>query len=312
MLSFYQKSVQDGYFTPISSPEPAAWIHAEMADSKDLQFICDLIKFQVSDLTDALDYHELPRVDLVQDCLIFFARYPTDPQNETSPGHLHTLPLTILLAPPYFITISPSKSPLIQEILQKKDSIHLPYTPSKILLLILKRIANEFSAQIKRVRNSVMTQGKEMNAVDSEDIFRLTEQEEILNQYLSSLIHFNRSLDHLGKINNTLFHKKEHKELYETIISIKQSDNICSFLIKNIRSLRDSYQIIFANKLTRTIKLLTALTILFSVPTMIASIYGMNVSLPFASKEYAFSGLLIFMFISSLLCGYWFYRKKWM
>jgi magnesium transporter len=57
---------------------------------------------------------------------------------------------------------------------------------------------------------------------------------------------------------------------------------------------------------------LTALTIIFSVPTMIASIYGMNVDLPIAHEPHAFSILMLIIICCSALCGYLFHRKKWL
>ncbi len=77
-------------------------------------------------------------------------------------------------------------------------------------------------------------------------------------------------------------------------------------------SLRDAYQVIFANSLAKTIKLLTALTIVFTIPNIVASIYGMNVKLPFAEAPGAFSIIMAIMIALSCLCGYWFYRKKLM
>ena len=49
--------------------------------------------------------------------------------------------------------------------------------------------------------------------------------------------------------------------------------------LKSIRSLCEAYQIIFTNNLHKTIKLLTTLTIILSIPTMISSVYGMIVML---------------------------------
>ncbi len=306
MLFFYCKTENQDSFVPIKEPQEQCWIHVEGALKEDLQYICQLTGLHISDLSDTLDYYELPRLEKIHNHILFFTRHPIEQE-----GHLHTITLTVILATSYFITISPTKSPLIQEILQGKGSASL-YKPSEFLVQILLKIAHEFSSQIRKKRHSVMTQGKEMNAVDSEDIFLLTEYEEVLNQYLSSLDPLQMAVEDLGKLEINFLHDKASHEIDDILNSVKQSENLCTSLIKNIRSLRDSYQIIFANKLTRTIKLLTALTIIFSIPNMIASIYGMNVKLPFAEETYSFSLLIIAMFVTSALCGYWFYKKKWM
>ncbi|MBM3199063.1 MAG: hypothetical protein FJZ58_07435 [Chlamydiae bacterium] len=307
MLSFYHYSHEDQGFRPLAAPEEGAWIHMDGTDLKDLQFLCDLTHLHPADLSDSLDYHELPRMENLQDALLLFIRHPVQQL-----GHLHTVPLTLVLTPHHLISIAPIASSLMQDMLRKIDvESQSVYKSSKLFIQIIKRILQEFNAQIRKVRNTVMTQNKEMHAVDSDDIFSLTEHEEILNQYLSSLSPLSVSLEMLMKQTIPLFHPKALKEIDDIINGIRQAQELCMILIKNIRSLRDSYQIIFTNKLTRTIKLLTGLTILFSIPTMIASVYGMNVKLPLADDPGAFSFLMIAMVLFSLLCGYLFYHKKW-
>jgi magnesium transporter len=306
MLSFYRKNDQQESFTQIQSEEEGCWIHIEDATSEDLQYICLLTNLQEADISDALDPHELPRIEEGLHYIILFTRHPIEQK-----GHLHTVPLTILLTTPYFITISPVKSTLIEKILHKNNLSSIS-TPSEFLIEVLHSISHEFNIQTKKARHNVMAQRKEIHSVDSNDISTLTEGEEVLNQYIASLGPLEETIEELSLIKLQSFHEATHSEIDDIFNSLKQSLNICNTLIQNIRSLRDSYQIIFANKLTRTIKLLTALTIIFSIPNMIASVYGMNVHLPLAESGNAFIFLIVFMSGLSGLCGYWFYRKKWM
>jgi len=306
MLKFYRKNLQEGSFSTVSGPEKNCWIHAENATGEDIEKICALTKLHVTDLLDALDRYELPRVEVIQNNLLFFTRHPVEQES-----HLHTMPITVLMTEEYLVTISPSNSALIRGILESNDTSTLSNVPDFFVRVLLK-VAQEFAGQIRQKRNSVMAQGKEIGSVDSDDISVLTKQEETLNQYLSCLELFHAALKTSNTLEFPLFCKQCHRDIDDIKNSVKQSENLCSSLIKNIRSLRDSCQIIFANKLTKTIKLLTALTIIFSIPNIVASIYGMNVKLPLADRPDAFGFLMVIMFIISGLCGYWFYRKKWM
>lgn len=148
--------------------------------------------------------------------------------------------------------------------------------------------------------------------VESDDITTLTKNEENLNQYLSSLMPIRNVLE--GITSGKFIHLQEkEKELMEDLLnSVKQSEELCSIVLKSIRSLRDSYQIIFANNLHKTIKLLTALTIILNIPTMIASIYGMNVNLPLAKSSSAFALVMSVTVIMSIIAFWIFRRKKWL
>lgn len=306
MLSFYHKTAQQHKLIKTQHPIEGGLLVAEGALSKDLENLSLLTGIHIQHLTDSLDYHEIPRLEEIQNALLLFTRHPS-----TQEGHHHTVPLTFVLISPYLLAISPTHTPLLQQFLQSQELVNI-HTPAEYLCLLLSAIAQEFHVEIRKCRYLVMEQKKEMYKVDGEDISSLTEQEEILNQYLASLEPLQSTLEHLGKVWQKFLPSQIHPAIEDVMNSIKQSRKLCDVSIKNIRSLRDSYQIVFANKLTKTIKLLTALTILFSIPNMIASIYGMNVKLPLSGSPHAFPWLIVVMIGSSWLCGYLFYRKNWM
>ena len=306
MLLFYNKPSKADSFALLSEPLPGCWIHVDEAKQEDLQEVCTLTGLDPSLLYDALDRYELPRLERAGDDLLLFIRHPLEEEKA-----LYTGTLTLLLTPNYFITISPVKSFLIQNVLQKKGFVSSS-SHSDWMRNLLLWIEQEFNVFIRKIRHSVLSQEKDLGSVTSEDIYALTKYEETLNQYLASLESLLLTLEKLFAMDSTRVYKQK-KEMVEDIINhVKQSCSLCEILIKNIRSLRDAYQIIFANSLTKTIKLLTALTIVFTIPNIVASVYGMNVKLPFAEAPGAFSIIMAIMVLLSCLCGYWFYRKKLM
>jgi magnesium transporter len=206
------------------------------------------------------------------------------------------------------ICITPHHSLLIKDFLAQKNK-YSTILNTKLLIYILQRITQEFTCRIRKVRYNILSAEKEMIGVDSEDITVMTKNEEILNQYLSSLATTRTALKGVKSELYTQLQEKEHSLLEDCIISLQQSEELCSNVIKSIRSLRDSYQIIFTNNLHKTIKLLTALTIILSIPTMIASIYGMNINLPFAKYPFAF-GIVLVGTTMLTACGFWLFRRK--
>ena len=60
----------------------------------------------------------------------------------------------------------------------------------------------------------------------------------------------------------------------------------------------DANASIISNNLNTVMKLLAVITLIIEIPTLIASIFGMNVSLPFSGNEY---GFFIIIAISSAL-----------
>jgi magnesium transporter len=306
MLNFFYKTAKDDEFQTIDQPREGCWIHIDLASIEDLNQLTQLTGLEYNDLQDCLDKYEIPRIEKIKEHLIIFIRYPNDQE-----AGFYTSVLTMILTNQYFITISPQKCPFIQSFLMRRTTLETPLRP-KILIQLLLKMTQDFTSEIKRVRHNVLKQEKEMINVESDDITTLTKNEEILNQYhsvLSPTIHV-LSMITSGKYAD--LYEKEKDFLEDLLNSAKQSEDICSSNLKSIRSLRDSYQIIFTNNLHKTIKLLTALTIIFSIPTMIASLYGMNIDLPVAKSSYAFIFIICFIFMISAAALLIFRHKKWL
>ncbi|NDD58555.1 MAG: magnesium transporter CorA family protein [Chlamydiae bacterium] len=306
MISYYFKHSKDSEFAYIDAPVHGCWINVEDAISYDLQKVCEITGLEFNSIQDALDRYEIPRIEKNNGHILLFLRHPIEVESG-----LYTMSLTIIITPHYFITIGPSNSSFIKNFLTKKGKT--PDSHSlKVLIQLLLRITQEFTLQIRRVRHNVLTQQKEMIHVGSDDISDLTRHEEILNQYHSSLVPLRNVLESLltGKV--IALHEKDQEHIDDVLNAIRQSEDLCSIVNKTIRSLRDSYQIIFTNNLNKTIKLLTALTIIFSIPTMIASLYGMNVALPWSDFRHMFGLLVTLIVTSSIICFYLFRKKGWL
>ncbi|MEI6242362.1 MAG: CorA family divalent cation transporter, partial [Chlamydiota bacterium] len=143
-------------------------------------------------------------------------------------------------------------------------------------------------------------------------IVSLSQSEEILNQYLSALTPMKTVLETITTGRFFPIFPKDQELLQDLLIALKQSEELCNVNVKSIKSLRDSYQILFTNNVNKTIKFLTAFTIIFTIPTIIASLYGMNVKLPFSQHPQAFYLILFFIVVLSIFLYFLFTKKKWL
>ncbi len=58
--------------------------------------------------------------------------------------------------------------------------------------------------------------------------------------------------------------------------------------VKSIVNIREAYSTIASTNLNRTMKILTAATVLIALPNVFFGMYGMNVILPFADQPWAY------------------------
>lgn len=305
MIDIFYRSINDTSLEHINKFKIGAWLHVDNATVEDLKKISEITNIDLEDLTDSLDKYETPRIEQKDKNIIIFLRHPSHEEEG-----LHTATLTIVLTNSYFITICPQKSRIVESTASK---ISFPTNEkSKLFFQLLLKISQDFNNQLKNVRYSVIEQEKKIINIDNSTILMLTKYEEKLNQYLACLVPMRFVLESLKSERFLSLHQTDKNILEDVLIAFNQLEDLCRVNVKSIRSLRDAYQILFTNDLNKTIKLLTAITIIVTIPTIITSLYGMNVRLPFEEYRHAFSVLMGIIFLSCVASTWIFFRKKWL
>jgi len=78
-----------------------------------------------------------------------------------------------------------------------------------------------------------------------------------------------------------------------------------------LSGMMDAFASIISNNVNSVMKLLTALTIVVSMPTIVSSFFGMNVSIPYANKPLAYVGILVLTVILTIGTIYIFVKRDW-
>jgi magnesium transporter len=79
-----------------------------------------------------------------------------------------------------------------------------------------------------------------------------------------------------------------------------------------LSQMMDAFASIISNNLNVVMKFMAAVTIIVSLPTLVASLYGMNVRLPLQSTSWAFPAILALSVALALAVSLVFWRKDWL
>jgi len=85
---------------------------------------------------------------------------------------------------------------------------------------------------------------------------------------------------------------------------------MCSIYRNIISSTMDAFASIISNNLNIVMKILTSLTVVLSIPTLFASLWGMNVGVPFQNNPYGFWIVIAITVVASLAAFTVLWRKK--
>ena len=98
--------------------------------------------------------------------------------------------------------------------------------------------------------------------------------------------------------------------LEDAMIENKQAIEMSSIYRDILSSVTDTYATIVSNNLNIAMKFLAGITIVFSIPTMIASFLGMNVPLgEIANNDFSFLIVAILSFLLAVLIAIWLKKK---
>jgi len=85
--------------------------------------------------------------------------------------------------------------------------------------------------------------------------------------------------------------------LEELEVDLEQQMGLSAIYRDLINNAMNAYDSIVGHNLNKVMKTLTSISLIVSVPTLIASLYGMNVGLPLESDPLAFVIILLFSLI---------------
>jgi len=305
MYSIYYRSTKDTKLKKLDKIRHGSWVNVDNATEDDIRYVCEITNLAYDDVDDALDSQEIPRIEKKGKSVLIFLRNPT-PETDG----FHTQLLTIVITPEYFISISPQTNSIVESYVTDPNGL-LTTQRTKLLLSMLLSIVNQYAKEMKTARAQAQ-KINQLSGVTAQEIIDLTKNEQILNQYLVALIPTRNIFEALLGEKIISLYQSDTDLLEDLTISIRQSVDVCTIELKSIQSIRNAHQIIFNNDLNKTIKLLTSFTIIMTIPTIIASLYGMNISLPLSDHPVAFGIIMLIIFGLSILGIVIFRLLRWL
>ncbi|MCH2084397.1 MAG: magnesium transporter CorA family protein [Saprospiraceae bacterium] len=313
MIRYYAK--EEGRLKEVDGPEVSRWVNISPPfTQEELEEIAIQFDLPLDFLTDSLDIDERSRYEREDDIRLIVLNTPILNESEIQNDAIYiTVPIGIILTPDLVITITAFENPVLQLFLDSKVKNFDPADDVQFVLQILEQNVYRFLTCLKKLN-------LKRNLIEQELLHSSRNKE--LMQLLSiekSLVYFVNSLSANEllkmKMKRTDFlgigSDESKTDLFEDIIIDNSQALEMSNVYTNIlNGTMDAYGSIISNNLNITIRRLTLITIILMVPTLVASFYGMNVTLPLKDDPNAIYYIMIFSVLVSLLVGWYFQRQR--
>jgi magnesium transporter len=282
------------------------WYDISDPSQTDMKFIKDNFNFHPLDLDDLLSKTQRPKIDIYDDYYFMILHFPFFEKNDPI---LKIREIKIFWGKDYLITISNSK--LLSEIIKRNQC--MPKNSDLILYNIIEQLLRHSFSILSSIGEKVESINDELfdrkpvdtierisnirrNIINLDTIFR--PQLRLFRMIESGTIKgFSDDMeDYWG---NTL---DSYNKIWDII---EDSEEIIDGLSKTFDSLQ-------TNRTNEIMKALTLISSILLPLTLIASIYGMNIPLPFQGEPHAYWGISGGMIV--IISGFilYFKRKKWM
>lgn len=267
--------------------DKGCWIDIKNPDEKLLKKVSKLTGISEEMLLTSLDEEESAHVDIDDgDTLIVLdTPYVVDQENAV----YSTAPFIIAYNRSYFVTISKYNFELINDLFKKvkkiephkhvRTSLHLIYRLTSIFISYLKRIDLHTKAVEKKLHSSMK----------NKELLELMNINKILVYFSTALNADKAVLSKLVRNPNYKKYETDQDLMDDAEIEMNQAIEMCSIYRDILAGMMDAFASIISNNLNVVMKTLAVITIILSIPTLVASFWGMNFSeIPLDSNKYGF------------------------
>jgi magnesium transporter len=294
-----------------TAPTAGCWLHITQPTAADLAVVREF-GVPAALLDHVSDIDERPRVEHAGDFVLVVMNYPLRRSEATGPPW-RTLPLSVLLTPQGVVTLSQAPTPFLLPLLDGQVSALSTDRGPEFVLRVFWQLADACLRGLREINAGVEGLENELKrSLRNEEVLGLLDFQKSLTFFATGMKANELVLERLQRV-PTLHWADQDQELLDDVrVELRQAVEMVEIADHVLSDMMDAFASIVSNNLNSVMKVLTSVTIIIAVPTLIASIYGMNVGLPGARNPLAFVGLIGLSVVAAVVLFVVFRRRNWL
>jgi len=307
MITHYFRTLKDSDLKEVGEVRSGVWTHAVAPTDEELKQLVGEYALDETIVEDTRDFFEVPRFERSQGATYFFVRFPSREVKED----IETAPLLIVMGESYVLTITPIEVPCFEKFVSGSEMV-ITTQKTKLFIRLMDSVTRAFENRLVKTRRAVQRDRAKLRTIGPREISRFVQYEHELNDMIAAVVPMNDLLKQVTKGNYFQMFNEDVELMEDLMIDNGQLIESSRTILKTIQNVRGASEAILASNLNVTIKTLTVLTILLTIPTIVASLYGMNVPLPLMEHSNAFWLVIVLILMVVTLVVWFFKRIKWL
>lgn len=292
-----------------------SWFSLVNPSAKEIDEVTTVLHVDADILRNSLDADERSRVELDEGVFSTIVNLPLLDKD----GNFDTLPCGLVFTTSNLLTICSRDNRILSSFNKNTAKTFDTRERTKFMLSILYKITQfylRYLAIINRKTEHIEEALKQTTSND--ELFQLIGIQKSLVYFTTALRDNQLVLEKILRMTKSpstskilAFTEDDTDILEDVIVENKQAIEMVDMHRSILEGMVDGFASIINNNVNQIMKFLAAITIVLSIPTMLASFWGMNVGVPAATAAYGFWIVIAFSaFITLIVIIY--FRKKGM
>ena len=307
MISIY-KTVEDELIS-VDKIEDGCWVYVTRPTTEELERLQDETGIDMDDLRAPLDDEERSRVEVEDDYNMILVDVPSLDEKD----RFVTIPLGIYMTKEVIVTLCLEESPVLRAFANKRVREFYTFKKTRFVFQILYRNATSNLRYLRIIdRKSDQIEEKLHISQKNSELIELLELEKSLVYFTTSLRSNEVVLEKLLRTEKIRKYPEDEDLLEDVIVENKQAIEMANIYSNILSGMMDAFASVISINLNVIMKRMTAISLLLMIPTLIASLYGMNVHNGLEDSHYGLFVIAIISVAFSILSYWMFRRKSWL
>ena len=293
---------------------PGSWINMINPSNEELEKIAGWIDWDVETLKSSLDIDERSRIEHDEQNFMVIVNLPLLDDD----GQFDTVPCSMIFTPKNFVTLCPRENRIIGAFTRATASTFDTRNKMRLMLSILYKTTQFYLRYLKIInRKTDSIEYNLRNTTSNNELFQLMEIQKSLVYFTTALRDNQLVLQRLLRMiraktiaDIVSFTEDDVDFLEDIMIENKQAIEMVDMHRTILESMMDGFASVISNNVNQVMKFLAAITIILSIPTMLASFWGMNVGLPLNDNKFGFWYVVAASVVLTILVILFFRKKK--
>ena len=292
------------------SAEKGAWINLSSPNDDELAEISEVTGFPAEYLKAALDEEESPRIESDNGNTLILIDLPEIIADGDDKIY-STIPLGILINEDYIVTVCLRNNVVIDDFRNGRIAGWNTLKRTRFLLQVLYKNSQYFLRYLRSIdRKTNAVEDSLHKSMKNKELIELLGIEKSLVYFSTSLKANEVVLETIMKFKQIKMYEDDADLLEDVIIENKQAIEMANIYSNILSGMMDAFASIINNNMNRIMKILASVTIILSIPTMIASFFGMNVPLPFQESPLMTVALFLLSLSIAITLGLYMLKKE--